>query len=400
MPLSSELRVILVGNVDDGKSTLLGRLLYDSRVLLDDHLAALERDGLNLAHLTDGLKAERERGITIDLAYRFFSTSKRKFVLIDAPGHAEYTRNMVTGASQADVGLIVIDVTRGIQPQTRRHCFLLSLLKVDHVIVCVNKMDLVGYGPEPFQKCQAQFLEMSKNLNLKSLSFLPLSALAGENVVRKSQKMQWFKTDSLLELLESIEIDLSTGESQFRFPIQGRVAGAASGRVLRGELKVGEEISIFSKNFPRRSSKVSSIEQYPRSLLSCSAGDSVAIHLSPVLSLERGDWIFQGEMKVARELMVSIIWFFEQPLKKESAWIFRHGTQELGCKVLELLDCTDQDSLVVTQNPPELYFNQVGRVRMGLESDLAYDHYENCKWTGSAVLIDPETGATVAAVLI
>lgn len=411
----SPLRVIAVGNVDDGKSTLLGRLLYDSSVLLDDQIEGLKRDNFNLAFLTDGLKAERERGITIDVAYRYFSTAKRRFVLIDAPGHPEFTRNMVSGASHADIGLIVIDVLRGVQAQTRRHAYLLSLLRIPNIIVCINKMDLSNYDEKAFRHRETEFLEVTKHLNFQNLAFIPVSSLHGENIVQKgssqsfqSSKMKWDTNPTLMELLESIQSQSEEKAgvfSEFRLPVQGQLSSTqlVTGMVMRGGIKVSDQIQLYrASDGSCQPVKVNAIHQFPASLGSCVLKDSVALDLGSEINAKRGDWLFQGKPKFGTDLSGELVWFSEKPLSASSdqSWIIRHGTHEQACKILELTTRVQIESYESQMAPAQLMANDIGKVKIRLEKPVPYDSYQDSSLTGSAIIIDPKSKDTVAALLI
>ena len=405
-----ELRLIAVGNVDDGKSTLLGRLLYDSKVMFRDHLDALLRAStrqgqeLNLALITDGLRREREQGITIDVAYRFFATKKRKFVVIDAPGHFQYTRNMVTGASTADVGLILVDATQGVQEQTKRHFYLLSLLRVPHVIVCVNKMDLVDYSLAAFEKVQREFATLAANVKFESLQFIPVSSIHGENVVRKSALMPWFSGTPVLDTLETLNVGDNDGGA-FRFAIQGSLAitqkrHASTGMVLRGAARVGDEVFVLPE---RKRTRIAAIHRFPETPDHCKAGESIALELEGNLNPGRGATAVSAqpdEPRVSANVKATGCWFAKTPLKKGATFLLRVATQEIRCQIDELEDKLNVHTLSRECGTDSLETNDIGTIRLKLSTPVVFDSYSVSKLTGSGILMDEATNATVAALML
>jgi sulfate adenylyltransferase large subunit len=398
------LRIVAVGNVDDGKSTLLGRLLYDSKALFTDHLREIESASakrgtkLDLAFVTDGLKSEREQGITIDVAYRFFSTPKRKFVVIDAPGHFHYTRNMLTGASNADVGLVLVDATQGVQEQTKRHLYLLSLLRVPHVVVCVSKMDLVGYSADAFHEIRDSFSSLLSGLHFETLRFIPVSSLHGENIVQTSSKMSWSSEPALLEILETIPAR-SLNDGAFRFPVQYVLGKSYAGMVMRGEAQVGNEVTVLPGG---QKFSIRAMHRYPDRILRCAQGESVALELEGDPVLERGAMICsEAEMPLlASEFKATACWFAENSLERGTRLFIRHGTRELGCEITEVEDQLDVDTLTRKKNPGALSVNDIGSIRLRTEDPIAFDLYSQSRQTGSAILIDPATRSTVAALML
>ncbi len=403
------LKFITAGSVDDGKSTLIGRLLYDSKSVFQDQLDALERAGqvngeINLALLTDGLKAEREQGITIDIAYKYFSTPKRKFIIADAPGHIQYTRNMVTGASNSDLAIILIDARKGVIEQTYRHSYITSLLRIPTVVVCINKMDLVDYSKERFEEISKQYLEFAKELNLKSIEFIPISALRGDNVVEPSKDMSWWKGKTLLGFLEEVELDLHKEEIHPRFPVQYVIRPQTdehhdyrgyAGQIRSGHFHVGDEVTILPSGLK---SKIKQIDTYEGKVQEAFAPMSVVILLEDDLDISRGDMIVptNNQPKVSQDLIADICWMDTKALSLGNKYLLRQTTSSVKTAVKEISFRVDtQTHQKLDVNTLEL--NQIGRIVLRTAKPIAFDPYEEIRGTGSFVLVDEGTNQTVAA---
>jgi sulfate adenylyltransferase subunit 1 len=403
------LRFITAGSVDDGKSTLIGRLLYDSKSVFQDQLDALERAGqvngeINLALLTDGLKAEREQGITIDIAYKYFSTPKRKFIIADAPGHIQYTRNMVTGASNSDLAIILIDARKGVIEQTYRHSYITSLLRIPSVVVCVNKMDLVEFSESRFEEIKKQYLEFAKDLSLKSIEFIPISALRGDNVVDSSKDMPWWKGNTLLGFLEEVEIKTEEEASHPRFPVQYVIRPQTqdhhdyrgyAGQIRSGSFRVGDSVTVLPSGLK---SKIKQIDTYQGQLTEAFSPMSVTILLEDDIDISRGDLIVPSanEPKVSQDLIADICWMDTKPLTVGNKYLLRQTTSGVKSAVKEItfrVDTQTHDKLEVTT----LELNQIGRIVIRTAKQVAYDPYSEIRGTGSFVLVDEGTNQTVAA---
>ncbi len=409
------LRFTTAGSVDDGKSTLIGRLLYDSKSIFEDQLDAMEDsskkrglENMDLSLLTDGLKDEREQGITIDVAYRYFSTPKRKFIIADTPGHIQYTRNMVTGASTANLALILVDARNGVIEQTKRHSYIASLLQIPHLIVCVNKMDLVAYSEEVFEKIVQQFEDFSALLDVKDIRFIPISALKGDNVVEKSENMSWHKGKPLLKTLETIYI---TGDQDFedvRFPIQTVIRPksdafhdyrAYAGRMAGGILKKGEEVTLLPSGFK---SKVKSINTYEGEKEAVFPPMSVSIQLEDDIDLGRGDMIVKEDClpKVTQDLDVMLCWLNNESPQARGKYYLKHTTNEVKAMIKEVVYKVDVNTLDKKTNDGEIRMNDIIRVKLRTTKALFTDSYSRNRITGSLVLIDETTNETVAAGMI
>lgn len=403
------LRFITAGSVDDGKSTLIGRLLYDSKSVFQDQLDALERAGqvngeINLALLTDGLKAEREQGITIDIAYKYFSTPKRKFIIADAPGHIQYTRNMVTGASNSDLAIILIDARKGVIEQTYRHSYITSLLRIPSVVVCVNKMDLVDFSESRFEEIRKQYLEFAKDLNLKSIEFIPISALRGDNVVEPSKDMLWWKGNTLLGFLEEVEVNFNEEDTHPRFPVQYVIRPQTdefhdyrgyAGQIRSGSFRVGDEITILPSGLK---SKIKQIDTYEGKLQEAHAPMSVTLLLTDDIDVSRGDMIVPSNNlpHVSQDLTADICWMDTKPLSIGGKYLFRQSTGNVKSAVKEItfrVDTQTHNKLEVSN----LELNQIGRIVIRTAKPVAYDAYDSIRGTGSFVLVDEGTNQTVAA---
>ncbi len=410
------LRFTTAGSVDDGKSTLIGRLLYDSKAIFEDQMEAIEKaskkineeEGVNLALLTDGLRAEREQGITIDVAYRYFATPKRKFIIADTPGHVQYTRNMVTGASTANVALILIDARKGVIEQTLRHSFIGSLLQIPHMIVCVNKMDLVDYKEEVFENIKMQFNKISSKLDVKDIRFVPISAKLGDNVVDRSKNMDWYDGPTLMYLLETIYIGSDYNHTIDRFPVQYVIRPQSdkfhdyrgyAGRIAGGIFEKGQKIKVLPAG---HTSVIKSIDTMNKSLDSSFAPQSVTITLEDDIDISRGDMIV-GENKapeISRKIDVMMCWLGETPLKLNGKYALKHTTSDLRCIVNEVKYKIDINTLEKNYDDKSISLNEIARISLKLTRPIAYDPYKINRVTGSVILIDEATNNTVCAGMI
>jgi bifunctional enzyme CysN/CysC len=410
------LRFATAGSVDDGKSTLIGRMLYDSKAIFEDQLEAVERtssdrgDGYtNLALLTDGLRAEREQGITIDVAYRYFATPRRKFIVADTPGHAQYTRNMVTGASTADLALILIDARKGVLEQSRRHAFLSSLLGIPHLVLCVNKMDLVDWSRERFEEIRTEFRDFAAKLDIGDLSFVPVSALLGDNIVDRSANMSWYEGSPLLHHLEQVHIASDRNLIDARFPVQCVLRPqngtdpelhdfrGYAGTMASGQLHVGDEVVVLPSGFP--SSVVAIHRPGGAEVETASAGMAVTVRLADDLDVSRGDMICRpnNQPTVSQDLDATVCWMTEaSSLRPGATYTLKQTTNVVRAKVTELQYLLDVNTLHRT-DADELALNQIGRVRLRTFAPVMHDEYRRNRGTGSFILIDEATNATVAA---
>jgi len=417
------LRFTTAGSVDDGKSTLIGRLLYDTKQVFEDQLdhvaQASERRGgegaLDLALLTDGLRAEREQGITIDVAYRYFATPSRRFIIADCPGHQQYTRNMVTGASTADLSVILLDARKGVLEQSKRHAFISALLGIPHLVVAVNKMDLVEYSRERFEELVAEFAGFAKKLHgsQRDVTYLPMSALNGDNVVDRSQAMAWYDGPTLLDHLEQVEVSYDHPyDTPARFPVQWvirpSVKGSPSthsdyrgyaGQVASGAFQSGEEIVVLPGG---QRTSIAAIDTYDGELTEALAPMSVTLRLTDEIDISRGETICRPEQAptVARELEADVCWMTDAPLRAGGRYIVKHTTREVTAIVDELCDHVDVHTLERAGAPAELALNDIGRVRLRTSAPLVFDSYESNRRTGSFILIDEATNNTVGAGLV
>lgn len=404
------LRFSTAGSVDDGKSTLIGRLLYDTKSIFEDQLEAVERASrqrgdayVDLALLTDGLRAEREQGITIDVAYRYFATPKRKFIIADTPGHIQYTRNMVTGASTAELAIVLIDARKGVLTQSKRHGFLASLLQIPHILVAVNKMDLVDYDQATYDRIVDEYTEFASKLSIHDLTFIPISALAGDNVVHKSANMAWYEGPTLLHHLENVNIGASRNLVDFRFPVQLVIRPhqdfrGFAGQIASGSIVPGEEIVVLPSG---RTSYVQSITTYGSNLAEAAAGDSVILTLTDEIDISRGDMIVRRHNlpQVANQLECIICWMNEEPLNPKGAYILQHTTHQVRAFINEINYRIDVDTLH-RESVKTLQLNEIGRVKITTTQPLFFDAYQLNRNTGSFILIDPVTNATMAAGMI
>jgi len=406
------LRFTTAGSVDDGKSTLIGRLLHDSKSIFDDQLEAarqatesMGRVGVDLALITDGLRAEREQGITIDVAYRYFSTPRRSFIIADTPGHAQYTRNMVTGASTANAALVLIDARHGVLAQTKRHTFIASLLGIPHIIIAVNKMDLVDYSEEAFEEVCSSFRGWAAKLNLGDIRFLPISAINGDMVVDRGTNMDWYKGQTLLGQLESLEVSSDHNLIDLRFPVQlvsrPRTAELHDfrgymGKIESGFIRVGDEIVVLPS---RCTSKVKSINTFDGNLQEARAPMSICISLEDDLDISRGDMIVKsGNLpRQEQEFEAFLCWMSENPLKVDKKYLIKHTTKAAKGLITNLRYQIDINTLHRNEESTQLELNEIGRVYIKTYSPLFIDDYNNNRGTGGFILIDPDTNDTVAA---
>jgi bifunctional enzyme CysN/CysC len=410
------LRIATAGSVDDGKSTLIGRLLYDSKAIYDDVLDSAEQHSrkqsaeyFNLALLTDGLKAEREQGITIDVAYRYFSTPKRKFILADTPGHVQYTRNMVTGASTADVALIIVDARHGVVEQSRRHAVIGALLGIRHVVVCINKMDLVDFKEEAFRPIQDDLHQLLTELEIESHHFIPISALQGDNVVEKSDRMPWYKDGPLLPHLEDLELPVKTENTPFRLPVQYVIRPLSeefhdyrgyAGTIASGSVKVGQEIAVLPSG---ATTTVTAIESPDGEVDSASEADAVTIRVADNLDISRGTMFSSTSERPNTDntLDATICWMSERtPLRMGSMLRIKHTTHTARAMVSGLECKIDINRLSDTAECEELNLNEIGQVTLRTSEPLVFDEYSKCRTTGSFILIDESTNETVGAGMI
>jgi sulfate adenylyltransferase subunit 1 len=409
------LRFTTAGSVDDGKSTLIGRLLYDSKSIFEDQLEALERlsesrgqTGADLALLTDGLRAEREQGITIDVAYRYFATPKRKFIVADTPGHIQYTRNMVTGASTANLAIILIDARKGILEQTHRHSFIASLLHIKHIIVCVNKMDLVGYGEDVYCKIVEDYKEFASRLDVPDIRFIPVSALNGDNVVDRSAHMPWFDGAPLLSTLETTYIGSDLNHVDPRFPVQYVIRPQTTewhdyrgfaGRVASGVFKPGDEVVALPSGFTSRIKSITTMQDNVKEAFSPM---SVALTLEDEIDISRGDMLAKPNNMptVTQDFDVMLCWFHEKPLAPNGRYFLRHTTRDCKALIKEVRYKVDINTLHKIEGDVKIGMNDIGRVRLRTTVPLFADAYANNRNTGGLILIDPDTNNTVAAGMI
>ena len=406
------LRLLTCGSVDDGKSTLIGRLLHDSKMIYEDHLASIAAESaksgttegdLDLALLVDGLQAEREQGITIDVAYRYFSTAKRKFIIADTPGHEQYTRNMATGASTCALAIILIDARNGVQVQTRRHSFITSLLGIQHIIVAINKMDLVDYKESTFTKIKDEYMQFSQNLPLASFHFIPLSALTGENVVQIGEKMPWFEGKSLMEILESVEIEADRNFTDFRFPIQyvnrpNLNFRGYCGTVASGIIRKGDEVAVLPS---MKTSRIKSIVTYDEEIELAHAEMAITLTLEDEVDVSRGDMIVHpGNLPTTENnLNAKIVWMTEHPMLPGKEYDLKLGTKTVSAKINTLFHRIDINTLQETP-APSLELNEIGLVELMLDQSLSFDSYKTNRATGCFILIDKLTNVTIAAGMI
>lgn len=410
------LRFTTAGSVDDGKSTLIGRLLYDSKSIFEDQLQAIEEssrrkgdENVNLALLTDGLKAEREQGITIDVAYRYFATPKRKFIIADTPGHIQYTRNMVTGASTANLAIILIDARKGVIEQTKRHSFIANLLRIQHVVVAVNKMDLVDYSQEVYDGIVKDYKSFASRLdNIIDIRTIPISALNGDNIVERSGNMPWYNGSSLLDHLENVYVGGDENHVQARFPVQWVIRPQSNefhdfrgfaGRIAGGVFKPGDEVTVMPSGF---TSRVKKIHQDETELGEAFAPQSITMTLEDEIDISRGDMIVKANNPPhqSQDIEAMICWFSNTPLLARNKVIIRHTTKETKAIVQAIQYKVDVNTLHKQEDSTDLKLNEIGRISLRTAAPLFYDSYQKNRNTGSFILIDPRTDETLAAGMI
>lgn len=410
------LRFTTAGSVDDGKSTLIGRLLYDSKSIFEDQMEAVktssQRRGdehINLALVTDGLKSEREQGITIDVAYRYFSTPKRKFIIADTPGHIQYTRNMVTGASTANLAIILVDARHGIVEQTKRHSLIASLLGIPHVVICINKMDLVDWDEEAFTKIKDNYKQFASKLNVKDVNFIPISALLGDNVVNESENMPWYKGTTLMYHLENVHIANDNNHIDSRFPVQTVIRPHSdeyhdyrgyAGRIAGGVFKKGDDITVLPSGF---SSKIKTVEFAGKELEEAFSPMSITMTLEDEIDIGRGDMIVRtGNMpEVSQDIDAMICWMDDKrPLQLNGKYTLLHTSKNCRCIVKEVVYKMDINNLHKLEDDKNIGLNDIGRIRLRTTKPLFFDSYNRNRITGSFVLVDEATNVTVAACMI
>ncbi|MEO1032353.1 MAG: GTP-binding protein [Bacteroidota bacterium] len=410
------LRFTTAGSVDDGKSTLIGRLLYDSKSIFEDQLQAIEdtskkkgHDGVDLALFTDGLRDEREQGITIDVAYRYFTTPKRKFIIADTPGHIQYTRNMVTGASTANAAIILVDARHGVIEQTKRHSFIASLLQIPHVIVCINKMDLVDFSEEAYNNVIDQFEEFSSKMLVKDVRFIPISALLGDNVVNRSDNMKWYQGAPLLHTLETMHISSDINKVDARFPIQtvirpqsdddNRDYRGYAGRVASGVFRQGDEITVMPSGF---TSKIKSIDTFEGKRDEVFAPMSVSISLEDDIDISRGDMIVRSNNKpeATQDIEVMLCWLHNNPARPRAKYSIRHTSNDQKAMIKEIIYKINIETLERNTEDGNLGMNDISKVKIRTTKPLMIDPYRENRTTGSIILIDDATNETVAAGMI
>lgn len=409
------LRFTTAGSVDDGKSTLIGRLLYDSKSIFEDQLEAVEEasrsrgnEEVNLALLTDGLRAEREQGITIDVAYRYFATPKRKFIIADTPGHIQYTRNMVTGASTADLAVILVDARHGIMEQTVRHSYIASLLAIKEVVVCVNKMDLVDFSQEVFDKIAADYKEMSSSIELGNVTFIPISAKLGDNVVNKSENMPWYTGKALLDFLETVQLPVES-EDSMRLPVQYVVRPISdkfpdfrgyAGRLAEGSIKKGDKIKVYPSEM---TSSVTGVYLGEKELETAVSPESVDITLSDDIDISRGDVIVAVDGKqphMEQEVLLNVCWFRNSPMQQGKKYVIRHATQQTLGIIKEIEYKIDINTREKEYGVDKLIMNDIARVRIKTADPLMFDYYKDNRTMGSLIFIEEGTNDTVGAGMI
>ncbi|WP_053990715.1 sulfate adenylyltransferase subunit CysN [Mangrovimonas sp. TPBH4] len=410
------LRFTTAGSVDDGKSTLIGRLLYDSKSIFEDQLEAIENtskrkghEGVDLALFTDGLRDEREQGITIDVAYRYFTTPKRKFIIADTPGHIQYTRNMVTGASTANAAIILVDARHGVIEQTRRHSFIASLLQIPHVIVCINKMDLVDYSEEAYNKVIEQFEEFSSKMLVKDVRFIPISALLGDNVVNRSENMDWYQGAPLLHTLETLHISSDVNKVDARFPVQtvlrpqsdddNRDYRGYAGRVASGVFRPGDEVTVMPSGF---TSKIKSIDMYDGAAEEAFAPMSISMTLEDDIDISRGDMIVRSNNmpEASQDIEVMLCWLNNTPAKPRAKYTIKHTSNDQKAMIKEIVYKIDINTLARNEEDKELNMNDISKVKIRTTKPLMVDSYRENRATGSIILVDDATNETVAAGMV
>lgn len=417
MEISSNqlLRFTTAGSVDDGKSTLIGRLLYDSKSIFDDQLAAIEQtskqkghEGIDLALFTDGLRDEREQGITIDVAYRYFTTPKRKFIIADTPGHIQYTRNMVTGASTANAAIILIDARHGVIEQTKRHAFIASLLHIPHVIVCINKMDLMDFKEEAYDRILRQFEKFSSKLLITDIRFIPICALLGDNVVNRSENMPWYQGATLLHTLENLHISSDINKVDARFPVQTVLRPQSedhmdyrgyAGRMASGVFRVGDEITALPSGL---TSKIKSINRSNTQIEEAYAPMSVSLTLESDIDVGRGDMLVRSNNQpiITQDIEVMLCWLNSKPARSRTKYGIRHTTNEQKAIIKEVVHKIDINTLSRKTEDFEIRMNDICKVKIRTTKPLMIDSYRENRSTGSIILVDENTNETVAAGMV
>ncbi len=409
------LRFTTAGSVDDGKSTLIGRLLYDSKAIFEDQMEAIERASIdkgenqvNLALLTDGLRAEREQGITIDVAYRYFATPKRKFIIADTPGHVQYTRNMVTGASTANAAIILIDARNGVVEQTIRHSYIASLLQIPHIIVCINKMDLVNFGENVFEEIRRDFNSISDKLDIKDIRFVPISALKGDNVVDRSKNMDWYDGPTLMYLLEHLHISNDLNFMDARFPVQYVVRPQSdeyhdyrgyTGRIAGGVFKTGEKVVVMPSGF---TSTIKSIDSMNEKLDLAFPPQSVSIILEDDIDISRGDMIVKEKSlpQVNQDITMMICWLNEKPMNPGGKYVLKHTTKDVRCVIKTVDYKVNINTLDKIYDDNNIGLNEIGQLTIRTTQPLLFDSYRKNRITGSVIFVDEGTNETVCAGMI
>jgi len=414
------LRFTTAGSVDDGKSTLIGRLLYDSKSIFEDQLEAVEKtskmkgfEHVDLALLTDGLRAEREQGITIDVAYRYFATPKRKFIIADTPGHIQYTRNMVTGASTANLALILVDARKGIVEQTNRHSFIASLLQIPHIIVCVNKMDLVDYRQDVFEEIMASYRKMATRLDVKDVHFIPISALNGDNVVDKSNNMPWYQGATLMYLLDNLHISSDENHIDCRFPIQYVIRPQSkehhdfrgyAGRISGGVFKPGDTVKVLPSGFTAKIQEIHSLGNLSLqdTIEEAFSPMSVTMTLDTDIDISRGDMLVRENNvpTVSQDIDMMVCWMGEKPLAPGGKYAIKHTTRDARCVIKDIRYKIDIDTLHRHESDKHIGMNDIGRIQIRTTVPLFFDSYRRNRITGSVILIDEATNETVGAGMI
>ena len=410
------LRFTTAGSVDDGKSTLIGRLLYDSKAIFEDQMEAIERasvqkgdEHVNLALLTDGLRAEREQGITIDVAYRYFATPKRKFIIADTPGHVQYTRNMVTGASTANVAIVLVDARNGVLEQTIRHGYIASLLRIPHIIVCINKMDLMDYQEDVFTSIQKRFKELSVKLDIQDIRFVPISALKGDNVVDRSENMDWYDGPTLMYLLENIHISSDLNYVDGRFPVQYVIRPQSkeyhdyrgyAGRIASGTFEPGDKVAVLPSGFTSRVKSIDSMKE--ENLDMAFAPQSVVLTLEDDIDISRGDMIVKENKmpEVSQDIEMMVCWLSETPMALNGKYSLKHTTNDARCIIKDLPYKININTLEKNYDDKSLILNEIARIRVRSTKPLYFDPYRRNRITGSVILVDESTNNTVGAGMI
>jgi sulfate adenylyltransferase subunit 1 len=410
------LRFTTAGSVDDGKSTLIGRLLYDSKAIFQDQMEAVERASkkiggegeVNLALLTDGLRSEREQGITIDVAYRYFATPKRKFIIADTPGHIQYTRNMVTGASTANLAIILVDARNGLVEQTARHSFIASLLGIKHVVYCINKMDLVDYSQEVYEKIKGDLDDFTSKLEISDIRYIPISALKGDNVVDRSKKMDWYQGSTLLYTLETVHIASDANHVDCRFPVQTVIRPQTTefhdyrgyaGRVAGGIFKKGDEVVVLPSGF---TSKIAKIDSYDGEIAEAFPPMSATILLEDDIDVSRGDMIVRvnNQPNVSQDHEMMVCWMSQRPLQLNGKYAIKHTTRDARCIVKDIRYKVDINTLHRLEEDKDIKMNDIARITIRTTVPLFTDRYQRNRQTGSIILIDEATNETVGAGMI